>query len=401
MSLRGGALALGAGVTAAALAFGSRPVAVAGIGLLLAGGLSRAWAGLARGGVSVALTVEPERVTEGDPARLRALVTRRSRVPVGHAALELELGKLGVFEIRLLRRGRALRGELDLGRPPRGVYALTGAGLVLRDHLGLGDVLLPVQAAGATIVVYPRLVSLSGPFGDGTRRNDGRRFLPRRSSGFDFHSVRDYEQGESLRRVHWPTTARRGQLMVKELHDAPADVVVVILDCDPAGAAGRAPESSFDVAVRAAGSIAKAVAERGRSACLVTTGHGGVAQLVRPGQADLEALLTTLAAAEPDAAHGLARSLRSADRAIARSAELAIVSGAPLAGAAPALLQLAAHCPVSVTWIDTPSFAGRPTRADAGLLRLASVGVPVSVVRRGDDLATAAQVASTRSAARA
>ena len=45
-------------------------------------------------------------------------------------------------------------------------------------------------------------------------------------------SVREYERGESLRKVHWPTTARRGQLMVKELEDSPRDEIAVVLDAD-------------------------------------------------------------------------------------------------------------------------------------------------------------------------
>jgi len=97
----------------------------------------------------------------------------------------------------------------------------------------------------ATLTVRPRLVALDGLFSDAGRQGGaGRRVLLRRTAGFDLHSVREYEQGESLRRVHWPTSARRGQLMVKELEDAAQDGVVVVLDCDPTGAVGRPPDPS-------------------------------------------------------------------------------------------------------------------------------------------------------------
>ena len=59
-------------------------------------------------------------------------------------------------------------------------------------------------------------------------------------AGFDLHSVREYEQGESLRKVHWRSTARRGQLMVKELEDAPRDEVAVLLDAAAGVGRGRA-----------------------------------------------------------------------------------------------------------------------------------------------------------------
>lgn len=397
-----GALALGACVTAAALAFGSRPLTVAGAGLLLAAGLSRVWAGLARGDAAIAVSVAPERPVEGDRVRLQVQARRSSRIPVGSASLRLRLGKRGEYELRLHGRGRTLRGALDLGPLPRGVFPLTDVHLVLGDHLGLGSVAVAGRRDGATVVVYPRLVGLRGVFSEGgASGGEGRRLLLRRSAGFDFHSVREYEQGESLRRVHWATTARRGRLMVKELHDAPGDDVVVVLDCDPAGVAGTPPGSSFDVAVRAAGSILQAHAARGRSATLVTTGSRRVATSVRSGDGDLDGVLAVLAAAEPDASHGLARSLRADEPALTRASEIAVVTGAPLATVAPMLARAAAHRLVSVVWVDAPSLAGRPTRADPGLLRLAGSGIPVAVVRHGDDLAVALAPSTTRRAVRA
>ena len=68
--------------------------------------------------------------------------------------------------------------------------------------------------------------------GRAARHRRGGRLLMRRTSGFDLHSVRDYQEGESLRKVHWKTTARRGRLMVKELEDTPHDEVAVLLDAD-------------------------------------------------------------------------------------------------------------------------------------------------------------------------
>ena len=73
----------------------------------------------------------------------------------------------------------------------------------------------------------------------GAHAQDGRRLLLRRPSGFDLHSVREYEQGESLRKVHWRSTARRGQLMVKELEDAPRDEIAVLLDADASAVVER------------------------------------------------------------------------------------------------------------------------------------------------------------------
>ena len=101
---------------------------------------------------------------------------------------------------------------------------------MLEDPFGLARAQVDLDAA-STILVYPRLVELDRLFsGAGASLPEGRRLLMRQTSGFDLHSVRDYQQGESLRRVHWRSTAKRSRLMVKELEDAPRDEVAVLLD---------------------------------------------------------------------------------------------------------------------------------------------------------------------------
>ena len=192
-----------------------------------------------------------------------------------------------------------------------------------------------------------------------------RRLLLRRPAGFDFHSVREYAQGESLRRVHWPTTARRGQLMVKELEDTPRDTVVVLLDSDPAGACGDPPNSSFDEAVRAAGSVLKVYASRGRKASLLTTGTEGGAQVSSlPG--DFGAVLGVLAAAEANARSTLPRWLANEHARTAQAGELVVVTANLEPVAVDALVAVASRRLLSVVWIDSPSYVGRPTRAASG-----------------------------------
>ena len=386
----GSAFALGVGVTGAAIAFGSRPLGVAGVGLLLAAGLTRVWAGLVRSPVAAVVVVEPAPALEGDRVTITIEARRSSRVPVGTAVVHGVLGRLGPREWRLRGHWRIASAKIDLGALPRGCFALSGERLTLGDFLGLESVTPPASFPPTAVVVHPRLVALDGLFSDAGRvGGDGRRLLLRRPAGFDFHSVREYEQGESLRRVHWPTSARRGQLMVKELEDSPRDSVVVLLDCDPASAAGEPPESSFDTAVRAAGSILQMYARRGRTATLVTTGSDRAVVTVRSGDADFGAALTALAATEADARNGLARSLNMDHAPIARSGELVVVTAAVEPAAVTSLLGFAVRRLVSVVWIDAPSWASRPTRAAPSVLRLSASAIPVSVVRRGDDLAGA------------
>jgi uncharacterized protein (DUF58 family) len=382
-----GGLGLGAVALAAAVASGSRPLGVVGVGFLLAWGVTWLWAWLAERPVEVSLEAIPDAAVEGDSVSVSATVRRPSRMPLGSHALELSVGRLGTRSQRLRGHGRLARARIDLGPLPRGVFAIADPEVVVGDLLGLVSVKPPLTCERPTIVVRPRLVALDGLFSEaGSVGGDGRRLLLRRAAGFDFHSVRAYEQGESLRRVHWPTTARRGQLMVKELEDTAHDGVQVLLDCDPAGAVGVPPDSSFDAAVRAAGSILQAHAVRGRGATLVTTGSDGQVVPVRSTRGELGAAVTCLAAARPDARHGLAQVLHG-NPSLAGTAELVIVTSTLDAKAFTAALAIAGRRAVSLVWVDAASFASRPTRAEEGVLRLAAHGIPTAVVRKGDDLA--------------
>src|SRR5918994_7458540 len=144
------------------------------------------------------------------------------------------------------------------------------------------------------------------------------------------------------------------------------------------------PGSSFDATVRAAGSILQAHATRGRMATLVSTGRSCVVAAIRsPG--DFEGAVGHLSAAEPDALDGLGRFL-AGDHAWLASGELAVVTATTDAAGFAQILALATRRLVSVVWIDAASFAGRPTRAEPGLLRLAAHGIPIATVRRDDDL---------------
>jgi hypothetical protein len=106
----------------------------------------------------------------------------------------------------------------------------------------------------------------------------------------------------------------------------------------------------------------------------------------RSASADFDAALGQLAAAEPDALDGLARFLAGEHTWLA-SGELAVVTATTDPACFAQILALATRRVVSVVWIDAASFAGRPTRAEPGLLRLAGHGIPAAVVRQGDDLA--------------
>lgn len=397
-------LALGGGIYLVAWAFGSVPLYPIALGLVLAVVAAALWVrflnkpmrlrrGLARG----------DRV-DGDDVTVQLELDVDGIVPSGSLALHERIARLGERETTLLRRHGRLRGRYTLRRVPRGRYPIEEAKIVLEDPFGLERVAVPLPT-GEAILVYPRLVDLERLFSEaGARTPEGRRLLLRRPSGFDLHSVREYERGESLRRVHWPSTAKRGQLMVKELEDSPRDETAVLLDADAASLVGAPPDSSFELAVRAAGSLLKAHASRGRRAALLVNGARPLYQRVHSFDGDWRRALELLAAVEPDGHTPAANLLADEAGPAARALELTVVTSALSPRLAERLATRAlAHHGATLVYVDPASFAEEPppqpgAEAIAQVLRLQRSGVPVAVLRRGDDLEAKLGAESLRSA---
>ena len=391
MTARGRAvLALGVLCWIVAIVFGSPALYPVAAGLVLVVPLAVAWVRITLRQPHVARHWRHENLIERDDDRIELVLEREAGIPLPNVVAHEHVGRLGEEEeVELRPRGRGRHsGFYRLRDVPRGRHRFEPVRLSIGDPFGLAEAGLALEEQQA-LVVYPRLAELERLFLDGgTGPEHGRQLLLRRPVGFDLHSVRDYQQGESLRRVHWPSTARRGSLMVKELEDSPRDEVAVLLDGDPAGVAGSSPDSSFDAAVRIAGSILLAQVRRGRRCVLVLNTAGRGMQVVSSDGPEWQRALELLAAAEPDARASAATLLQSADGPAARSLELVVVTSRVERSLVDRLLERAlTRRPVALVHVEPESFVGRPRRPEPDLLRLQAAGVPIAVVRRGDDLA--------------
>jgi uncharacterized protein (DUF58 family) len=385
-------LALGGGIYLAAWALGSKMLYPVAIGLVLAVLAAALWVRFLKRPMSLRRNLGRGERLAGDDVPVQLQLDEDGIVPSGTLLLRERIAGLGERETPLVRRHGRLRGRYVLRRVPRGRYPIEETEIVIEDPFGLERVTVDLPSS-ASILVYPRLVDVDRLFSEsGARTPEGRRLLLRRPSGFDLHSVRDYQQGESLRRVHWPTTAKRGHLMVKELEDSPRDETAVLLDADGSVVVGDRHDSSFELAVRAAGSIVKSHASRGRRAALVVNGGRPVYQRVHSFDGDWHRALEILAAVEADGHSPVANMLADEAGPASRAVELTVVTSS----LSPRLVERLAHRALahhgaSLVYVDPASFAagapGVPVESGAQLLRLERAGVPVIILRRGDDLA--------------
>src|SRR5262245_33309943 len=210
-----GILGLGLGVYLAAWGFGSKPLYPVATGLLLVVLVAWAWVRLSNRPFRVRRGWGDTEHLEGDDVPVVVELTATGRVLPAAATLVERIGRLGEQRHGLGRHGSRLSVRYVLESLPRGRYTFDDVRLEIADPFALEGVSVELPAPGA-LLVYPRIARLDQLFSEtGTHSHDGRRLLLRRNSGFDLHGVREYEQGESLRRVHWGWTARRGELMVK------------------------------------------------------------------------------------------------------------------------------------------------------------------------------------------
>src|SRR5689334_14808393 len=187
----------------------------AGLGLVAYG----FFATRGRSGVQVTRTITPARVHVDNAWRveMRAVNRGARRSPVLAISTTFSAGqRYARFALAPLAPRAEATAAFRLPTDRRGVFTL-GPLLVERSDL-FGLVTKRTEAAPATkLTVYPRVDDVLAPDGVGVTDPLAEIHGPRRvgASGGDFYALVEYEQGDDLRRVHWPSVARTGKLMIR------------------------------------------------------------------------------------------------------------------------------------------------------------------------------------------
>jgi len=205
-------------------------------------------------------SVEPAQVTLGSPMRGRITLGQDGRLPAGILMLEDEVPReLGPRPRFLVDKADlSWRREVEypmLGRV-RGRFATGPLRVRTTDPFGL--VQLDRQfVATSEVMVTPQVFPLTPVRATGGGGSTGEA-RPHRVGvlGQDDALVREYRRGDEVRRIHWRSTAHRGELMVRREEQAWDPSVRIILDSRAAAHAGQGLQSSLEWAVSAAASVA-------------------------------------------------------------------------------------------------------------------------------------------------
>jgi len=310
LTIRGRAF-LAAGVTAIVCAIGLDQPGLSRIGVLLVALPLLVAALLTRSRYRLALTrsVVPSVVAAGQPARVRITVSNEGSLPAAPMLLEetvpFALGARPRFVVRRLGRRREL--EYQVRAEHRGRFELGPMTVRVNDAFGLVR-LGRAFTSTAPLLVTPRTVPLD-PIRLSNARSGSGDNRPRAFAGGSAEdvTVREYRRGDDLRRVHWRSSARIGELMVRREEQHWQARATVLLDNRHAAHRGAGAAASFEAAVSAAASIALHLVERGYAVRLVTTDGRDLTAWRRSAldAPTTATLLETLAVAETTPAAGI------------------------------------------------------------------------------------------------
>lgn len=241
-------------------------------------------------------------------------------------------------------------------RPPAvaayGVWNGWRAGPVQAEPLRLTTLPAPTRARADAPAPHPRgLVGMerAARIGEGT----------------EFAKVRPFQPGDRLRRIHWPVSARTGQLHVTATYADEDALVVILLDAvNDVGESGgvEGPASSMDIGVRAAAAISEHFLQRGDRVGLRAFGAWGASRVpAGAGRRQLQRIADTLCLVEPGTARG--ETALSARLGLG-AGTLAVMLSPFLDPAAAQQVVTLARAGLDVIAVDTLPEGARPTGRD-------------------------------------
>jgi uncharacterized protein (DUF58 family) len=279
--------------------------------------------GSARLELEVGRAVHPARVQVGTPTRVELTIRnlRATRTPVLRLRDPVSGTRGADLLVSPLGRGERTIAAYRLPTERRGLIKVGPLDVIVGDPFGLTTV-ATVAAGAVEVTVYPHIDQIEPlPYTTGHDPLAGARqpnSLGR--TGEDFYALRPYVVGDDLRRIHWPSSARHDELLVRQNELPWQGRTTVLLDVRKAAHVG----DSLEVAVSVAASVVAATARRHDLVRLVTT--AGSDSDFAPGSDHIEAIMEHLAVVPAATEGSLRRSVEVLGRRSSGGALVVIVA---------------------------------------------------------------------------
>lgn len=202
--------------------------------------------------------LDPARVPAGESTEVHLALDNVSRLPSGvmlmEDALPYALGGRPRFVLDRIEPSGVREVSYAVRSDARGRFRIGPLSVRLTDPFGLCELHRSFSSSDDLVVtplVHPLPLVLLG----GHRSGGGEASVSALSSGTSDTTTREYRYGDDLRRVHWRSTARTGELMVRQEEAPRQERATLLLDTRARAHQGEGPGSSFEWAVSALASI--------------------------------------------------------------------------------------------------------------------------------------------------
>lgn len=288
MTLRGRVtFVVGASIAFLAALYGQRDVLMLGLLLLLVPVASAVFVDRTRLKLSCERRVSPSQAAIGEEFSGSLALNRHGQLPVGVLRFEdrvpAALGQRPRFTLQNLAAEWSREVSYPLRGDQRGRFRVGPLRVRVSDPFGMAGLDREFQAT-SEVMVTPRIEPLDAMGNAGGSGTTGEARPQRLGlSGQDDILVREYVRGDDVRRVHWRSTARHGQLMVRQEEQAWDPSATVLLDSRAAAHRGSGPQGSFEWAVSMVASLTVHLMADGYEITL----FGADGPLADPGLGDL------------------------------------------------------------------------------------------------------------------
>ncbi|MEA3344836.1 MAG: DUF58 domain-containing protein [Chloroflexota bacterium] len=267
----------------------------------------------------------------------------------------------------------------------RGLFTLGPWQVRMGDPFGLFRVVLQYPEF-ETLLIYPPVANLPPiRLPEGTTVGSLRSPIRALHITTDAASIREYAPGDNLRRIHWPSTARRRKLMSKEFDEEPSGDLWIILDMDEEVQAGEGEESTEEYGVILASSLADQVLRDNRAVGLVAHSEKRVFIPQGRGRAQLWRILRGLARVTTASNSTLAETLEGERENLRRGTTALVITPSIDPEWVGELLTLSQQgIATTAILLDAPSFDDRTDGSTLAIRSLlADHGIPTHIVGQG------------------
>lgn len=364
------------------------------LALALVLGLVWTWSSLR--GVSARVTRINGRTEVGRYFEAEIIVFNNTRMP----KTGVDIGDLGDLQgqntggvVDIPGKAKGIPGQATLKVKVlcsrRGVFHVGPVRLSVRDPLGFFR-LQRRFGQRLDVVVHPAIIDIPQfqvPSAEMTGDRSSRELAY--FAALQACSIREYVDGDGLNRVHWPSSAHHGKLMVKELDATRSSKAWIVVDMEHRVRAGHGAEATDEVAATAAASIARRLVKMGGLVGLVSYGDSRCFLPPHRGDVQLANLLDALAVLKAEGTVPLDRVLMEEESAIGRNDSIIIITSSIDIRWVHLLSDLARrHVSVCAVAIDPSGFDVQVDMAPF-LGELSRQRVPFCLVRKGQPLSRA------------